>query len=246
MSRSPEMILLYCIDYDFRIHPKSAAMCRCHHGRQSPFCARARVAADRGTQTRLSKGQRGYELVPGRRYQISGVVWILHGELEPCAGRSVVSHGPGQDAYLYRGRRTPEGTYCLRFIGDIDRFGQEMADKARDIEAHNPTEPTGTLVLALSYGGRLEILTAVNDLILKGATTPISEEIFAQHLWTAGIPDPDIIIRVGGEKRLSNFLTWQSIYSELFFSGTLWPAFTREEFLTILDEYGNRERRMGR
>ena len=135
---------------------------------------------------------------------------------------------------------------AIRFIGDIDRFGQEMADKARDIEAHNPTEPTGTLVLALSYGGRLEILTAVNDLILKGATTPISEEIFAQHLWTAGIPDPDIIIRVGGEKRLSNFLTWQSIYSELFFSGTLWPAFTREEFLTILDEYGNRERRMGR
>jgi len=78
------------------------------------------------------------------------------------------------------------------------------------------------------------------------AADSITEELFSECLWTAGIPDPDLVIRTGGEKRLSGFLTWQSVYSELFFTDTLWPDFTKEEFLKILTEFGDRERRFGK
>ena len=74
----------------------------------------------------------------------------------------------------------------------------------------------------------------------------ITEESFARHLWTAEMPDPDIIIRTSGEKRLSGFLPWQSVYSELFFTDTYLPDFSKEEFSAILTEYAKRERRMGR
>lgn len=139
-----------------------------------------------------------------------------------------------------------EQNVALRFIGDVDRFGPELASKARELEANNPQAPDGTLVLALSYGGRLEILSAVNKLIAEGAKPPVDEATLARAMWSAGIPDPDMIIRVGGERRLSGFLTWGSVYSELFFSDTPWPAFTREEFMQMLDEYATRERRMGK
>jgi undecaprenyl diphosphate synthase len=135
---------------------------------------------------------------------------------------------------------------AVRFIGTIDRFGADFVKQVRRLEANNPTQPTMTFVVALSYGGRLEILNAVNEIVAKGDKDPITEKEFEKHLWTDGIPDPDLIIRTGGEMRLSNFLPWQSIYSELFFTGTYWPAFTREEFNGILKTYGERERRMGK
>lgn len=134
---------------------------------------------------------------------------------------------------------------AVRFIGDIDRFGADIATQVRQLEAQNPTEPTMTVVIALSYGGRLEILNAVHKVIAGGNKDPIPEAEFEKHLWTAGIPNPDLIIRTGGEKRLSNFLPWQSVYSELFFIGTYWPAFTKEEFGGIMEAYGRRERRIG-
>ena len=134
---------------------------------------------------------------------------------------------------------------AVQCVGDLDRFGTEIADKARDIDLHNPTNPSHTIIIALSYGGRLEILTAVNKLIASDSG-PVTEEQFADALWTRGVPDPDLIIRVGGEKRLSNFLLWQSAYSELFFIDTFWPAFTHQEFTQILDEYATRERRHGK
>jgi len=135
---------------------------------------------------------------------------------------------------------------AIRFIGEFSRFSKEMVAKIKELESNNPTEPNLTLVVALSYGGRLEILTAINKLIEKGSSGSVTEEYFSKLLWSTGIPDPDLIIRVGGEKRLSNFLTWQSVYSELFFTDTNWPAFTKEEFLTILDEFSKRDRRMGK
>lgn len=106
-----------------------------------------------------------------------------------------------------------------------------------------------TFTLALSYGGRDEIVAAANRLMQdkeKFNKKEITKEHFAKYLWTADIPDPDLIIRTSGEMRLSNFLTWQSVYSELFFPVTLWPDFTKEEFLQILEEYHSRKRRFGK
>jgi undecaprenyl diphosphate synthase len=97
--------------------------------------------------------------------------------------------------------------------------------------------------VALSYGGRAEIVDAAKRLIATGQE--ITEETFNAALWSAGMPDPDLIIRTSGEQRLSNFLPWQSVYSELFFTPTYWPAFTKEEFQRILDDYAIRERRRG-
>ncbi len=101
-----------------------------------------------------------------------------------------------------------------------------------------------TIWIALSYGGRAEIVEAVNKAITLG--NKLDEAGFAKLLWTDGMPDPDLIIRTSGERRLSNFLPWQSVYSELFFTNTHWPAFTKAEFTSILEEYANRERRIGR
>ena len=108
-----------------------------------------------------------------------------------------------------------------------------------------------TVVLAVSYGAREEIVAATRALataVRKGQLDPqeIDEHRFAQHLWTADIPDPDLLIRTGGELRLSNFLLWQLAYTEIYVTDTLWPDFGREEFLLALADYQGRERRFGR
>ncbi len=135
--------------------------------------------------------------------------------------------------------------YRIRCIGERGRFSpdlQKLMNGAEELTAKN----TGTmLVLALSYGGRAEILAGVRK-ILCGKKTEITETDFSSSLWSAGIPDPDMIIRPGGEKRLSGFLTWGSVYSELFFTDTKWPDFSLEEFQAMLAEFGTRERRIGK
>ena len=113
------------------------------------------------------------------------------------------------------------------------------------LETETDACKNGTLIIALSYGGRLEILQAVETLLKKGGTT-INEVEFKEAMWSKGLLDPDLIIRTGGEKRLSNFLTWQSVYSELFFTDTMWPDFSKKEFLEIISEYSERERRHGK
>lgn len=133
----------------------------------------------------------------------------------------------------------------LRFLGQRERFSKKLQEAMDQAEAQTKGNGNGTIVLALSYGGRQEIVAAVNTLLHDG-TQETSEGDFASRLSTVGIPDPDIIIRPGGEKRLSNFLPWQSVYSELFFSDTYWPDFSKEEFLGILEEYSKRERRRGK
>jgi len=133
----------------------------------------------------------------------------------------------------------------LHTAGDMSKFSSELQKifvEAVEKTAHN----SGThIYFALNYGGRAEILNAVQKIVSENTGQKITEEYFAQHLQTYPMPDPDIIIRTSGEKRLSGFLPWQGVYSELFFTGTLWPDFTKEEFLSILDEFTTRERRVG-
>jgi len=132
----------------------------------------------------------------------------------------------------------------LRCIGDLQRFAPDMQKLMAKAEKETAEADGPTLGVCLSYGGRAEILNAVNEAIAQGK--PVDETSFSKYLWTNVIPDPDIIIRTGGEKRLSGFLTWQSVYSELFFTKTYWPAFTKKEFMEILEEFASRDRRNGR
>lgn len=148
-------------------------------------------------------------------------------------------------------RRMMEYNIRLRALGDLKRL--PPAVRQAFTEALQATRKnTGlTVILAVSYGAREEIVTAARDLaraVQEGRLDPheIDEPCFVQHLWTADIPDPDLLIRTSGEFRLSNFLLWQLAYTELYITDTLWPDFTREEFLRALADYQNRERRFGR
>lgn len=133
----------------------------------------------------------------------------------------------------------------VKFVGDLARFSEDIQKGIERIEALTEKEYDTTLYLAVSYGGRAEILAAANALIFENAEI-VSEEEFSKKLWSYPMPDPDLIIRTGGEQRLSGFLPWQSVYSELFFVKTLWPEFSRTEFENILAEFNTRERRMGK
>lgn len=132
----------------------------------------------------------------------------------------------------------------FRFIGDRSRLSEDtrgIIERLETIASDN--EPTLTVWVLLSYGGRAEIVAATNKAVADGLA--VDEKSFSRLLWTADMPDPDLIIRTGGEQRVSNFLPWQSIYSELFFTDTYWPAFTAAELRAILAEYRMRQRRRG-
>lgn len=131
----------------------------------------------------------------------------------------------------------------LRVFGELHLLPQNLQKEITEIEARNTAEPHLTLWVALSYGGRTEIVDAVNRAVAEGSS--VSEASLGEFLMTRGMPDPDLIIRTSGEQRLSNFLLWQSAYSELFFTDTLWPDFGEAEFQGILEQYGKRERRKG-
>ncbi len=134
----------------------------------------------------------------------------------------------------------------IRFVGQRDRFPDSLQQEMTRLEELNEqnAEAKTTIWIALSYGGRTEIIEAVNKAVKKGEE--ITEEDFKQLLWTHELPDPDIIVRTSGEHRLSNFLTWGSAYSELYFIEKNWPALTTEDFEDILLQYGKRERRKGK
>lgn len=133
----------------------------------------------------------------------------------------------------------------IRFIGQRERLSEALQQSMREAEAKTADGKERVFTIAISYGGRAEILAAVNALLTSGAKE-VDEEGFRDAMWSAGLAYPDLIIRTGGDQRLSNFLSWQSAYSELFFSKTPWPAFTREEFDEVLAEYASRERRHGK
>ncbi|MBP6860311.1 MAG: di-trans,poly-cis-decaprenylcistransferase [Candidatus Pacebacteria bacterium] len=142
-------------------------------------------------------------------------------------------------------RAIEEEGFRVRFIGERHRLPASLKKRMEEAEMRTEGNMAGTILIALSYGGRAEILAAVNKLLAEGAGE-VDEKSFRDAMWSAGTLDPDIIIRTGGDQRLSNFLPWQSVYSELFFTKTYWPGFTKEEFDSIIETFGKRERRHGR
>lgn len=138
----------------------------------------------------------------------------------------------------------------LNTIGDIERLPDRVYKRIQEVVALTRNNRNLLLNLALSYGGRAEIVRMVRSIsarVCDGIISPddITEEIVGAHLYTASIPDPDLLIRTSGEMRISNFLLWQIAYSELYITPTLWPDFNREEFVQILLDYQRRERRFG-
>ena len=131
----------------------------------------------------------------------------------------------------------------IRVIGERSHLPSSLQNAISEMETKNVEFPHLTVWIALSYGARAEIVDAVNRALLIGI--PVTEESFGDLLWTKGMPDPDLIIRTSGEERLSNFLAWQSAYSEFFFVDTLWPDFGESEFQSILEQYAKRKRRHG-
>jgi undecaprenyl diphosphate synthase len=138
----------------------------------------------------------------------------------------------------------------LRAIGDLQRLPEGVQRELARAEEATREGARMTLSLALSYGGRREILQAAVALAAdlqagRLGLEAITPESFAARLYTAGMPDPDLLIRTSGEYRLSNFLPWQTAYTELYFTDTLWPDFREEEFIKALLEYQQRDRRFG-
>ncbi len=134
----------------------------------------------------------------------------------------------------------------LKVIGERERFGAALAQELEEAERKTANNKRMTLVLALSYGGRAEIVTAARRAIEAGIKPEdLTEQNFAHFLFTAGIPDPDLVIRTSGEQRVSNFLLWQLAYAEIWFTKVLWPDFCAGDFANALEDYAGRERRFG-
>ncbi len=134
----------------------------------------------------------------------------------------------------------------LRILGDVSRFPKDIAQKTLEMISKSSKNHKITVTFALNYGGRDEILRAIKKIIIdKLPTDKVTEDLFSSYLDTAGIPDPDLIIRTGGEQRTSGYLPWQSVYSELYFTPILFPDFTPDEFMKALQNYTRRDRRFG-
>jgi undecaprenyl diphosphate synthase len=134
----------------------------------------------------------------------------------------------------------------LRHIGDLTALSERLQDKVRS--AVELTKDNDRLILnvAWNYGGRQEIIHAAREIVKAGIPPKeINEALFARYLFTAGLPDPDLIIRTSGEMRVSNFLIWQGAYSEYYVTPTYWPSFDRAELEKALEEFASRERRFG-
>ena len=133
----------------------------------------------------------------------------------------------------------------FRVIGDIDRLPKNVQQKLHETEEHTAKNDAMTMVVALSYSSRWEIAEAVRKIIAE-KPQEITEETISQHLTTYFMPDPDLLIRTGGELRISNYLLWQIAYSELYFCDTYWPDFDEEELHKAIVSYQGRQRRFGK
>jgi len=144
-----------------------------------------------------------------------------------------------------------ENNIRLSAIGQIQRLPGKTLGVLEDVMAATADNDGMLLNLALSYGGRAELVQMVSRIaraVKDGKIDPdaIDESVVADHLYTRGVPDPDLLIRTSGEMRLSNFLLWQVAYTEIFVTDTLWPDFSREEYIRILEAYQCRDRRFGK
>ncbi len=138
----------------------------------------------------------------------------------------------------------------VRVIGEISAFDSDIQDSVRALEEFSGQFEELHFQLALNYGSRDEIVRGVRNLLAKcqaGEISPedITEESFGNYLDTAGLPDPDLLIRTSGELRLSNFLLWQLAYTEFYFTDVHWPDFNREELVKAIEQYNRRDRRYG-
>lgn len=138
----------------------------------------------------------------------------------------------------------------LKVIGDIEDLPSDVQEALRYALERTKNNKGLVLTLAISYGGRAEIIKAIKKILIdfeKGNLhfEDVDEEFFRNYLYDPELPDPDLIIRTSGELRISNFLLWQSAYSEFYFTKTLWPDFRRNEFLKAVEDYSKRSRRFG-
>ena len=139
----------------------------------------------------------------------------------------------------------------IRAIGDLSHLPEKLRTAILEVERETRGHNRYFLNVAIGYGGRMELAQAMHricDRIARGELEPkdVDERLIGDHLYTAGLPDPDLIIRTSGEERLSGFLLWQSAYSELYFCEANWPAFSKLDFLRAIRNYQGRERRYGR
>ena len=154
--------------------------------------------------------------------------------------------------YLDTGfKELQENDVKVKFIGERYMLEPDIIEKMAEIEANTVNNQSVTLCVALSYGSRQEIISAVRQIaqeVQQGLlqAQSIDMQTIGNHLYTQGIPDPDLLIRTSGEMRVSNYLLWQLAYTEFYFSDTLWPDFSADELEQIITEYSNRERRYGK
>ncbi len=134
----------------------------------------------------------------------------------------------------------------LKFIGDFSPLAEDIKDLIEKDEKESENATGLQVNIALNYGGRDELVHAVRDIVKSGVSAEdITEDTISRHLYTADMPDPDLIIRPSGEYRLSNYLIWQSAYSEFWFSDVLWPDFAPKHLEKAIEDFNNRNRRFG-
>lgn len=133
----------------------------------------------------------------------------------------------------------------LNAIGRLEYLPADVRDPLFRVMKRTERCGSMTLTLALSYGGREEIIDAVNGIIARGGKNPVTEEHFESFLYTSDLPDPDLLVRTGGEMRLSNLLLWQLAYTEIYVTKTLWPNFRKRHLVKAVEEFRRRERRFG-
>ena len=154
------------------------------------------------------------------------------------------------DEMQQRAKENDEAGYCIRFIGSREGMPKDIVKMMDIVEKSTSDKDTTYINIAVNYGGRAEITTALKD-IAKGvkegkiSIDDIDEAMISSHLYTAGQPDPDLIIRPSGEYRLSNYLLWQSAYSEIYIDDVLWPDYTPADLDRAIEEYSRRNRRFG-
>lgn len=134
----------------------------------------------------------------------------------------------------------------IKFIGDRTRLSTQLIDTINSAEEKTKNNTGLVFNMCFDYSGQHDIIQAVNRIIKNNEYTEITEEILAKHLYTNDMPNPELVIRTSGEHRLSNFLLWQSAYSELYFTDTYWPDFSPQDLDTAISWYKNRERRFGK